>query len=372
MSLELYYPGLHGVIAGETNISCIEDGLQYRGYDVTDLVAAGTFLETAFLLLFEELPTIEQLADFRSVLAEEAVLPPTVVDLMQALPLHVSSMQALRTGVSLLGHFAPQAPDTIEQNGVQDAIRLMAQVPLLLAIHIQSHHSGNDECTLAEYSYAANVFQLLQGRHPSALEEHALEVALILSAEHEFNASTFVARVIASTQADVYSAVSAAIGAMQGPEHGGWHSGVLDVLRDVGDRVNAEAWVAAAHHEERTVAGFGHPVYREVDPRAALLERYCEEMADVNGETGMELLADSIERAVWEEFRQPPNLSWHLARLLSYLGFDEALHLPIFTIGRLVGWSAHALEQAESQQLIRPRARYRGAEDVPFEPLNDR
>lgn len=372
MADEPYYPGLEGVIAGETAVSTIEDGLRYRGYAIEDLAREATFLEVAYLLLYGELPNQEYLADFQSLLAESAEVSPVVLDLMADIPMHVGMMDALRTGISALGNFDPQLDDEHRDGQVNKAVRLLAQVPVLMAAR---HRLCRGEAPLQsspELSYPANILYLVTGREPTALEERAMDVSLILYAEHEFNASTFTARVVTSTLSDLYSAITAAVGALKGPLHGGANERVMDVLREVGTAGNAEGWIREALAERRRIMGFGHRVYKTGDPRAVILRDYCARLADETGETELEEMADTIERIVRHEKGLLPNLDWPSARLYHYLGLDVDLYTPLFVVSRIAGWSAHIIEQSEHNRLIRPRSRYNGPPPCEFVPLSDR
>jgi len=371
MSLELFHPGLRGVVAGETEISRLDGGLQYRGYCIHDLVEHSSFVEVAYLLVHEELPTPELLADFRSILVEEAHLPPQVAWLFEQIPLHTSPIDALRTAVSVLAHFDPQPDDDVVESAAAKATRLLSRLPMLMSLwHRQ--RSGLPPLAMDDaLGHAANLFYLLTGQIPCVLHEHALEAALIVAAEQEFNPSTYAARVVASTQADMYAAVLAGLGTLSGVAHGGGNDRVLQVLREVTEPEQAAGWVRALP-EQAVIPGFGHPVYRDCDPRATILEPICHELAEATGRTDLEEVAEAVEQAVWEQRRLPANLDWPFVRLLHYLDIAPELHLPLFVCARTAGWCAHALEQARDGGVIRPRARYRGAEDLDFVPLHKR
>jgi citrate synthase len=372
MSTEQYFPGLEGVIAGETAVSTITGGLSYRGYAIDDLSAAATFPEVAFLLLHGELPNEEQLADFKAILDESAALEPAVVEYLKAVPLHVGAMDVLRTGISALANFDPQVDEESTAANVGKATRLLAQVPLLIA----ARHRLRQGLPIVEpdsgLSFAGNLMYLISGNAPTALQERAMDVSLILYAEHEFNASTFTARVVTSTQSDLYSAIVAAVGALKGPLHGGANERVMEVLAEVGAPEEAEAWVRNALAQKRRIMGFGHRVYKDGDPRAVLLRDYCRRLAAEAGDSSLEEIADTIERVVREEKKLPPNLDWPSARLYHYLGLEVDLYTPLFVASRVAGWCAHVIEQSENNRLIRPRSRYIGPAPRKFVPLNER
>lgn len=372
MTEEPYYPGLEGVIAGETNISTVETGLTYRGYSIEQLAGQASFLEVAYLLLHGELPTQEFLADFQSVIAEASEIPKPVFDLLEAIPVHVGSMDVLRTGVSALAHFDPQVDDNTREGSLAKATRLLAQIPLLIA----ARHRIQAGLPIVEHnpelSFAGNLLSLLTGQSPSAEQERAMDVSLILYAEHEFNASTFTARVVTSTQSDLHSAVTAAIGALKGPLHGGANERVMEVLAEVGSPENAERWVRNALAQKRRIMGFGHRVYKTGDPRAKILKHYCRELAQLVGGEDLETIADTIEDIIREEKGLPPNLDWPSARLYHYMGLAVELYTPLFVASRITGWCAHIIEQAENNRLIRPRSRYTGPKRREFVPLPQR
>jgi citrate synthase len=378
VATEFYHPGLRGVIAGETDICSLDDGLRYRGYCIYDLVQGASFFEVAYLLLNEQLPSEERFADFLSVLADEAVLTDGVPEILERLPLHISPLEALRTGINLLSHCDPQAGESVAEAGVSQATRLLARTPLLLSAIADQRHSrfaaDDGEATPerrfdSSMSFSSNLFHLLQGRSPHELEEHALEVALILAAEHEFTPSSFSARLAGSTHADIYSAAQAALSTFAGSRHSGADRSVLEVLDSAPAAGEVDSWIAALAEKGERMAGFGHPVFTDSDPRAALLESYCQRVAQLRKQTGREELAGMIEDAVWQHMRLPSNFDWPFARLLEYLGFGRELHSSIFVCSRIVGWCAHAIEQAASGEAIRPRARYRGAEHLDFTPI---
>lgn len=371
MAQELYHPGLKGVIAGETEICRLDDGLLYRGYCVHDLAEEASFLEVAHLLLFEELPDEEQFADFLSVIVEEQQLPPIIAQIYEQIPVHNSPLEVLRTGIGLLALHDPNPGEMILQSGHSQTLRLLARVPMLIAAWHRVRMGQPILEPRLELSFIANIYYMITGLVPSALYERALEVAFIAAAEHEFNPSSYVSRIVGSVRSNQYSPVLAALDTFIGVAHGGGDDRPLDLLADIGDPLGVESWIAQLPANQ-PIPGFGHPVYTNYDPRAAILEVECERLAKACGRTDLEQLADSIERAVWQKRRLPPNIDWSLARLFTYLEFDRDLFRPLFVAARLVGWSAHAVEQCESGDVIRPRARYRGAEDCEFESMHSR
>ena len=372
MNQEAYFPGLEGVIAGETAISTIDTGLSYRGYDIEELARAAQFAEVAYLLLHGELPSQEQVADFQTILSEAAELPAPVVRLIEEIPVHVGAMDVLRTGISAVSHFDPQLGEQGRDACINQTVRLLAQIPLLIGARHRLARGLDLVEASPELSFAANLLHVITGRQPTPLEEKALDVSLILYAEHEFNASTFTARTVTSTGSDLFSAITAAVGALKGPLHGGANERVMEVLDEVGAATNAEQWVRQALAQKRRIMGFGHRVYKTGDPRAVILRDYCRQLAEERGDLELEEIADTIERIVRQEKGLPPNLDWPSARLYHYMGLEIELYTPLFVASRVVGWAAHVIEQAENNRLIRPRSRYTGPEPRRFEPLGDR
>jgi citrate synthase len=372
MSDEPYYPGLEGVIAGETAICSIVGGLSYRGYSIEELARDARFIEVAYLLLEGELPNQEQLADFQSILVESGELPPSVTDLIASIPLHVSAMDVLRTGISAISHFDPQLDDNGREANVAKTLRLLAQIPQLIAARYRLSQGETPLKPNEELSFSANLLYMLTGKEPPASHERAMEVSLILYAEHEFNASTFTARVVTSTMSDLYSSIAAAVGALKGPLHGGANERVMEVLEEVGTAGRAESWVRDALANKQRIMGFGHRVYKTGDPRAVILKQYCAELAEETGQTELEEIANTIENIVVAEKGLPPNLDWPSARLYHYMGLEVELYTPLFVVARVLGWAAHVIEQTENNRLIRPRSKYNGPKKREFTPLVER
>jgi 2-methylcitrate synthase/citrate synthase II len=364
-----YFPGLDGVLAGETAISTIEGGLQYFGYAVRDLAEDASFEEVAYLLLHGKLPSEEQLADFEAVLIEASHVPPEVIDFMASIPLHVGEMDVLRTAVSALAHWDE---DPSETSDITKAERLLGQIPLLIAARYRQRQGFRVLKPQQDLSIAGNLLYLITGEEPTEFQEKAMNVSLILYAEHEFNASTFTARVVASTKSDLHSAVVAAISALKGPLHGGANEQVLRQLQQVESPDEAESWFHQLMAKKGLLMGFGHRVYKEGDPRAVVLKDYCVRLAESSGNTKLEEIAECIERLARDKKGLYPNLDWPSARLYYYLGLDVDLYTPLFVASRVAGWCAHIIEQSAHNRLIRPRARYIGKTGLTFEPLSDR
>lgn len=372
MTNEIYSPGLEGIIAGETAISTVTGGLSYRGYSIEDLARHGTFEEVIHLLLYNELPTAEQLDELRKRLKQAAHVPRPIIDLLRHVPPNTSPMDVLRSAASLLALWDPDVNDNSHAANVRKAERLLAQLPAVMAARHRLKQGKEPVPADSGRSIASNCLYMLFRADPTPGHVKALDVSLILYAEHEFNASTFAARVISSTLSDLHSAVAGAIGALKGPLHGGANEKVVDVLQAVGTSDNAEPWVRAALARKDKIMGFGHRVYKDGDPRAVYLKELCGQLAKETGNENMEVMADTIERIVWEEKKLPPNLDWPSARLYQYMGLPVELYTPLFVLSRVAGWSAHVIEQLDNNRLIRPRARYVGAERREWVPIADR
>ena len=360
MTDEIYRPGLEGVVAGETAICTLAGGLQYRGYAVEDLADKATFEEAAYLLLYGELPDQKQLERFHAGLTSVGLLPPPIVAALRAMPASTPMMDVMRTGASLLAHWDGDVADNSHDANVRKAERLLAQLPMILAARHRLAAGEQPVPADTQRGLAANLLWMLSGRAPSARAVKAMDVSLILYAEHEFNASTFTARVVASTLSDLHSAVTAAIGALKGPLHGGANERVMEILMEVGGEQNAERWVREALAAKRRIMGFGHRVYKTGDPRAAYLRTLCGELARETGHEELERTAEVIETVVRQEKNLPPNLDWPSARLYHYLGLPVELYTPLFVVSRVAGWSAHVIEQLDDNRLIRPRSKYTG------------
>lgn len=372
MSEEVYSPGLEGVVAGETAVSTLAGGLQYRGYAVEELAQHATFEEVAYLLLHGELPSQVEFKAFQERLTDAMTVPPEVIATLKSIPREASLMDVMRSGASLLAHWDLETGDNSHAANVRKAERLLAQLPVIMAARQRLLEGKEPVPSDAHRSLAANILWMLTRLEPSQRAIKAMDVSLILYAEHEFNASTFTARVVVSTLSDLHSAVTAAIGALKGPLHGGANERVMEVLAEVGSADKAEAWIRQALAEKRRIMGFGHRVYKTGDPRAVYLKTLCGELARETGHEDMEQMAEVIERIVTQEKKLPPNLDWPSARLYHYLGLAVDLYTPLFVVSRVVGWSAHAIEQLDNNRLIRPRSRYTGPALRKYVPLESR
>jgi citrate synthase len=369
---EVYSPGLEGVVAGETAISTVTGGLRYRGYPVTELADQAGFEEVAYLLLHENLPTSRQLSDFRERLARARQLPQPLVELLRSIPRTTNPMDVLRSAVSVLAHFDRDVADNSHEANLRKAERLLAQIPLAVAAQFRLSQGLEPIAPRPDLGHVANFLFVLRGKEADTAVVRALDVALILYAEHEFNASTFTARVVCSTESDLHSGIVAAIGALKGRLHGGANEKVMDMLRAAGGPDRAEQWIRAALARKEKIMGFGHRVYKTGDVRAGILTKYTRQAAEASGQTQWEKTAEIIERVLEEEKNLFPNLDWPAGRLFHALGLEVPLYTPIFVMSRVTGWSAHVIEQLDHNRLIRPRARYTGPEVRSVTPIAQR
>ncbi len=367
-----YSPGLEGIVAGETAISSVEDGLRYRGYAVPELAEFCTFDEVAYLLLYDELPTKTQLDRFQVRVNAARRLTQPIRDLLIALPKWTLPLDALRTVVSALAHFDQDMPDNSHEANVRKAERLIAQLPV--AICDLYHYTRGEQPVPAsqDLGQAANFLFMLRGTKPKPEDVKALDVSLILYAEHEFNASTFAARTIVSTESDLHSGVTGAIGALKGRLHGGANEKIMDILKPIGSPDKAEKWVHDALARKERIMGFGHRVYKAGDVRAGILKKYARAACERLGELKWEEIADIIENVMASEKKMYPNLDWPAGRLYYAMGLEVPLYTPIFAMSRVAGWSAHVIEQLDNNRLIRPRALYKGPALRHVKPLAER
>lgn len=367
-----YSPGLEGVIAGETAICTVDEGLKYRGYSVGDLAEHCEFEEVAYLLIHGELPTIKELKDFKDRVAVARRLPPPLRQLLQALPKWTAPLDALRTSVSVLAHYDQETGDSSREANLRKAERLLAQIPVAIADHYRFSKGLQPVLARPDLGHSANFLWMIRDAEASPEEIRAFDISLILYAEHEFNASTFTARTIVSTESDLHSAVCGAIGALKGKLHGGANEKVMDVLNAVGSIENAESWIRQALARKERIMGFGHRVYKSGDVRARILKQQAQLLAQRANTTQYEEMAEVIEKVMAAEKNMYPNLDWPAGRLYHSMGLEIPLYTPIFTMSRIAGWSAHVIEQLGKNRLIRPRSLYVGPPDRTVTPLAQR
>jgi citrate synthase len=367
--------GLEGVIAGESEI-CYIDGyagiLSYRGYNIHTLAEHATFEEVIYLLWNGTLPNAGQLAKLKNELATSGGIAPQVVDFLRAngkaLP-----MDVLRTAVSMLSLYDPQARDMSTEANHAKAIRLMSQTATIVAGFDRMRNGKEMLPTDPSLGFAANFLYMLTGSKPDDVMERAFDVALVLHADHELNASTFAARVTAATLADIHAAITSAIGALKGPLHGGANEDVIRMLLQVGDPDKAVERVHEMLAKKVKIPGFGHRVYRTDDPRATHLRVLSEELGKRTGHEKLFLMSKRVEDTVKGEKKLNPNVDFYSASTYYSLGIPIDLFTPIFAVSRMSGWTAHVLEQYHNNRLIRPRAEYKGNPDgMKWIPMSER
>jgi citrate synthase len=366
--------GLRNVVVGESAISTI-DGLRgvlsYRGIDIHDLAEHSTFEETAWLLHEGTLPTRLELVAYREDLTRERPVPAVIVDLVRRISAG-HPMAVLRTAVSALGTLDPDDGDGGDAAGVRKSRRLIAQMATLTAL-IERVRTGRDPVPPdPSMGHAANFLYMLTGCRPSAERARAMDVALVLHADHEFNASTFAARVAASTLADVHGAITAALATLKGPLHGGANEAVMTSLEEIGAPERTEACVRETLAAKRKLMGFGHAVYKTEDPRATHLRRISRRLAEESGEARWFSISERMEGVVRREKGLYPNVDFYSASAYRVLGIPTDLFTPVFAVSRIAGWTAHVLEQLANNRLIRPESDYTGPRNVRYVPLLDR
>lgn len=357
--------GLEGVIAGESEI-CYIDGyegiLSYRGYNIHTLAEKATFEEVIYLLWNGVLPNQSQLADLKRQLSSSGSIAPQVVEFLRSNP-KALPMDVLRTAVSMLSLYDPQSRDMSPEANTAKAVRLMAQTPVIVAGYERLRSGKELIPTDPSLGFAANFLNMLTGHKPDDVMERAFDVALILHADHELNASTFAARVTAATLSDIHSAITSAIGALKGPLHGGANEDVIRMLLQVGDPDKAVERVHQMLNNKVKIPGFGHRVYRTEDPRATHLRVLSEELGKRTGHEKLFLMSQRVEETVKGEKKLNPNVDFYSASTYYSLGIPIDLFTPIFAVSRMSGWTAHVLEQYRNNRLIRPRAEYKGNPD---------
>ncbi|MEP6602003.1 MAG: citrate/2-methylcitrate synthase [Nitrospirota bacterium] len=373
-----YSPGLEGVIAGESALCQVDEGehgLRYRGYAVSDLAEQATFEEVAYLLLYGKLPIFKELQDFSTQLRTQWPLPGPVEAFIGVVPPDAHPMEILRTGISLLGMTDPDAAPNPHEANLRKSVRLMAQIPIIITNAHRLAHAKRQVQPRQNLGFAENLLYLLTDRagdEKAKAMARVLDVSLILYAEHEFNASTFAARVAASTMTDLHGAITAAVAALKGPLHGGANEAVADMLLEIKTRERAEKWVVDALAQKRRVMGFGHRVLHHGDARSQIIQRHAEALGRVCGETRWYDIAAIVDRVMREEKGLYPNLDFYTAVAYLLMGIPRDLYTPVFVCSRITGWCAHVTEQQDHNRLIRPRALYTGPPPRSYVPIDQR
>jgi citrate synthase len=367
--------GLEDVVVGPSSI-CDVNGktgqLIYRGYDIHDLVANTTFEEVIYLLWHDDLPNQAQLVELDKQLRANRKLPSEVVEFLKSVPSKASPMDMLRTAVSLLGLYDPDGRDNSLEASRRKALRLTAQIATIVATYHRIREKKEIVPPDPSLSHASNLLYMMRGEKPDDYMAKTMDVALILHADHEYNASTFAARVTIATLSDMYDAIVSAIGALSGPLHGGANEQVMLMLKEIGSEDRAEQWIKDALARKARIMGFGHRVYKTDDPRAVVLKEMSRELGERTGQPQWYRMSERVQSVVHQDKGLFPNVDFYSASTYYVMDIPIDLYTPIFAASRISGWSAHVLEQLENNRLIRPRSDYVGPRDKKVAPIDQR
>lgn len=365
--------GLAGVVAGDTAIATVGKegkGLNYRGYSIHDLAEHATFEEVAFLLLFGHLPQQKELDSFNARLRSHRALPDDLMETLKRIPSSAHPMDVLRTGCSMLGVLEPET-DPSQQ--VPKTERLLAAFPSMLTYWYRYSKDGTEiDFDSDQTSLAGYFLEKLHGKEPSELHQRAMDVSLILYAEHEFNASTFTARVCTATLSDIHSAITGAIGTLRGPLHGGANEAAMELIEQFGTPEEAEVGVMAMLDAKTKIMGFGHRVYTISDPRSDIIKGWAKKLSEESGDKVLYPVSERIEQVMRREKNLFPNLDFFSASAYHFMGVPTAMFTPIFVLSRVTGWAAHVFEQRSNNRLIRPGANYVGPDDQDWTDIANR
>ncbi|TQV81332.1 2-methylcitrate synthase [Exilibacterium tricleocarpae] len=365
--------GLRGQVAGKTALSTVGvsgSGLTYLGYDVKDLAEHCEFEEVAYLIFYGKLPNRGELADYKALLKTKRGLPAALREVLERIPADAHPMDVMRTGCSMLGNLETEA-DFSQQ--LDQANRMLAAFPSIICYWYRYSHDGDRiETETDDDTIGAHFLHMLHGKKPNALHERVMNVSLILYAEHEFNASTFTARVCASTLSDLHSCVTGAIGSLRGPLHGGANEAAMAMIQNWTSVEEAEAGIMGMLERKEKIMGFGHAIYRESDPRNEIIKGWSEKLAKEVGDDVLYPVSVRCEEVMWREKKLFCNADFFHASAYHFMGIPTKLFTPIFVCSRLTGWAAHVFEQRADNRIIRPSAEYTGADLRPVPPIESR
>ena len=365
--------GLRGQIAGQTALSTVGQegaGLTYRGYDVRDLAEHCCFEEVAYLLFHGELPNAQQLEDYKARLKQWRDIPDVLKEVLERAPSNAHPMDVMRTACSVLGMLEPEHDFSKQQD---KADRLLAMGPAVMTYWYRFSHGGvRINCQSDEDTLGGHFLALLHGRKPTELETRVMNVSLILYAEHEFNASTFTARVCASTLSDIYSCITGAIGSLRGPLHGGANEAAMELIERFNTPEEAREGLLGMLERKEKIMGFGHAIYKDSDPRNEVIKEWAKKLAALVGDTKLYPISEAIDQTMWEQKRLFPNADFYHASAYNFMGIPTPLFTPIFVCSRVVGWCCHVFEQRANNRIIRPSAEYVGVEQRKVVPLAQR
>ena len=365
--------GLRGQSAGETALCTVGkegSGLTYRGYTIEDLSQNASFEETAYMLLYGVLPSVEALEAYKRRLMSYRELPDSLKAALRLVPKEAHPMDVMRTGCSVLGNLEPELSFDDQQDA---ADRLLATLPGIITYWYRYSHDGVEISTdTGEETTAGHFLKMLSGKEPSEMHRNVMDCSLILYAEHEFNASTFTARVCAATLSDMYSCITGAIGSLRGPLHGGANEAAMELIEKFSSVAEVKPEILGMLERKETIMGFGHAIYRTSDPRNAIIKEWSRKLAEENGDSTLFDISSEIAKVMWDEKELFPNADFFHASAYNYMSIPTKIFTPIFVMSRLTGWAAHVMEQRSNNRLIRPSADYVGPDTRPMPSIDSR